>query len=338
MPGNKQIVLVKRPEGMVDASCFDVIDGDVPSPGPDEFLVRASHLIIDPAIRGWLNERGSGYLPGVEIGAPVRGSGIGEVIESNVADYPIGTVVTNMSHWQEYSIATNDQLNRPFDFATKTAAGADPMDVLTVLTSPGWTAYAAVTRLLCPTPDDRVLVTGASSIIGSLAGQMAKRAGAFVVGTAGSDEKCEWLTSDMGFDACINYRSENLDQRIKGLFPTGTTAVLDNVGGETLDILLRRIAVGARIVLVGTVSQDNNDVPYRLANYDRLMSRRATMMGFNTIDHMDIYGEATEYFATGLADGTVSYRVNVLHGLESAPEGLIGLYGESAPGKTIIKL
>jgi len=337
MGGNRQIVLVRRPEGMVDESCFDEVDGDIRSPGRDEILVRTLYLTIDPAIRGWLNEKGSGYLPGVGIGEPIRGAGVGEIVESNAEGYPVGGLVTCMTGWQEYALGTSD-MSRMFEFATLLPTDVDPVAAATVLSNPGWTAYAGVTRVLAPTGDDHVLVTAASSLVGSIAGQLAKRRGSQVVGTAGSPAKCDWVVDELGFDACIDYRAENLDQRLKALFPHGIDAVFDNVGGATLDTVLRRMATHGRILLCGSVGRDNATEPYRLANYDRLMSRRVTMSGFNFVDHLDVIGEATAVLRAGLDDGSIRYRTKSLHGLENAPAGLVGLYNDPTPGKTVIIL
>ena len=337
MAGNRQWVLTKRPTGKADRSCFELVDGDIPEIGDTELLVRTTHLIMEPAIRGWLNPKGSGYLPGVEIGSAVRGAGLGEVVASNVEGFDPGMTVQLMTHWREYAVASMDP-SRPFEQAGPIPAGADPLHAATVLSSPGYTAYAATTRVLQPTADDAVLVTGASSLVGSLACQLAKRAGAYVVGTAGSPEKCAWLLDDVGIDACIDYRAEDLDARVKELFPTGMTAVFDNVGGATLDTVLRRIAVGARVVLVGSLSRDNETEPYRLANYDRLMSRRATMLGYNTIDHIDLIEEAQATYIDWIADGTLVPKVKVWDGLEAAPEAFMALYDNPLPGKPVVVL
>ena len=337
MAGNRQWVLARRPTGKADESCFELVEDDVPGIGDQELLIRTTHLIMEPAIRGWLNPKGSGYLPGVEIGAAVRGAGLGEVVASNLDAIAPGTIVQHMTHWREYSVASMDP-NRPFEQAGPVPDGADPLHAATVLSSPGYTAYAATTRLLQPTADDAVLVTGASSLVGSLACQLAKRTGAYVVGTAGSPEKCSWLVDDVGIDACIDYRAEDLDSRLKELFPSGITAVFDNVGGSTLDTVLRRIAIGARVVLVGSLSRDNETEPYRLGNYDRLMSRRATMMGYNTIDHIDLIEEAQATFLDWIAEGSLVPRVKVWNGLESAPDAFMALYDDPRPGKPVVVL
>ena len=335
--GNRQIVLAKRPNGLVDKSCFATAEADVPSPGPREALLRTVFAIIDPAIRGWLNEKGSGYLPGVEIGAPVRSNGMGRVVESNVEGMPVGALVTNLSGWQEYSIVTDDPA-RPFEIGTAVPEGRDPVAAATVLGNSGWTAYFGVTEGLGITGADQVLVSSASGMIGSIAAQLAKARGAYVVGIAGSEAKCRWCVDDLGLDACINYRTEDLDQRVKALFSPGVDAFFDNVGGEMLDTVLRRVNVGARVLLCGSLARDNAAEPYRLANYDRLMSRRATMSGFNTVDYFGRYDEAETALQDLLDSGQMKYRVNELEGLQAAPQGLMGLYDGSAIGKTLIKV
>ena len=334
---NRQIVLVRRPEGAVEESCFEATVGPVPVPGPGEALIRNRLIAIDPAIRGWLNARGSGYMPGVEIGHVVRASGVGEVVESNIDGYPVGTVVTAMTSWQDYTIITTDP-TRPFEFATPVAPDVTPIEAATVFSHSGWTAYVGVHRILDVQPGDNVLVTAAGSLVGSLAGQLARRAGATVIGTVGSAQKCAWCVDDLGFAACIDYRTDDVDQRLKEHFPKGIDKVFDNVGGATLDTVLRRIANGAHIALCGSVSTDDVDEPYRLANYDRLMSRRATMRGFNTVDHLDLVPEIVSNYRTWLDDGSLVYETNVSHGLTSAPAALVGLYGGSGIGKSVIEL
>ncbi len=337
MASNEQITLVKRPAGLVSLDCFGSGVGDIPEPGEREVLVRATHLVIDPAIRSWLGEAGSGYLPPVEIGAAVRGSGIGEIVKSNVEGYEVGASVTAMTGWQQYCLATNDRA-RPFEYATLVPDGASALEAATVLGSPGWTAWIGINKILDVQEGESVLVTSTSSLVGSVAGQLAKQRGAYVVGTAGSDEKCAWCIDDLGFDDCINYKTEDVDQRIKAAFPQGIDAVFENVGGEMLDLLFRRIAVGGRIALCGSVSLDNSSERYRLANYDRLMSRRATMMGFNTIDYQGFVPQIMTEFRELLDDGRLKFRANTYQGLEQAPQALVDLYTDSAIGKIVIEL
>jgi NADPH-dependent curcumin reductase CurA len=334
---NHQIVLLNRPAGMVDESCFGRSEAEIPVPGPGEALLRTIYITIDPAIRGWLNEQGSGYLPGVEIGAPIRGTGVSEVVESQCDTLPVGALATNMNGWQNYSIATDDPA-RIFESATVVPAGVDLLAACTVLAQAGWTAYYGVTDGLKISRDDQVLVSSAAGMVGSVAGQLAKAAGAYVVGIAGTDDKCRWCVDDLGMDACINYRTDDVDQRLKELFSPGVDAFFDNVGGALLDTVLRRINIGARVMLCGTLARDNSTEPYRLANYDRLMSRRAKMFGFNSADYYGRYDEATNVLKDMLTEGSLKHRINLMEGLESAPLGLLSLYDSSVIGKTVIKV
>lgn len=337
MATNRQIVLARRPEGGVAVEDFAVADGEVPALVLGKALLRTLYVSIDPAIRGWISPRGSGYLPPVGIGEPVRSNGVGIVVESANDDLPVGAVVTALTGWQELSLVGSDWAE-PFSVGTIAPEGATPLDALTTMGQSGMTAYAAMTAVLKPQPGEQVVVSAAASSVGSMAGQLAKRAGARVVGIAGTDAKCAWVVDDLGFDACINYRTEDVADRLKELCPGGVDVFFDNVGGELLDTVLRRIAPGARILLCGSLSTDDGDDGYRLRNYPRLMSRRASMVGFNTIDHWGLYPEATATLAALIASGGLITRTEVVDGLEAAPELLVRLFAGDHLGKLVAKV
>lgn len=334
---NHQIVLARRPQGMVDESCFATAEAPVPEPGDGEVLVRVEYVSIDPAIRGWLNERGSGYLPGVGIGEPVRSNGVGVIVESRAPTLPVGTYVTILSGWQEYAVGGTD-LAQPFRMVTPIPEGATPLEAVSLLGQAGMTAWAAVTQVLRPGEGQTFVVSAAASTVGSLAGQLAKRAGARVVGIAGGPRKCRWCVEELGFDACIDYKSQDVYAALKEHCPGGVDIYFDNVGGELLDTVLRRLAVGGRVLLCGTLAADNAPEPYALRNYDRLMSRRARMEGFNTMDWWGKFGEATKELLAGVRDGTIKHAVEVLHGLEQAPGALVRLYRGDHLGKLVIEV
>jgi NADPH-dependent curcumin reductase CurA len=333
---NRQVILVERPSGPVSTGCFALREAPVPEPGPGEVLLRTLLVSIDPAIRGWIGERGSGYLPPVEIGAPVRSNGVGEVVASRNDDLPVGTIATALTGWQEFAIAGTDW-NEPFKVATAVPDGASPLEAVAALGQQSLTAWAGM-RVLAPTEGESVVVSAAASAVGSVAGQLAKRAGARVVGIAGTADKCTWVVDELGFDACIDYRTEDVAARLRELCPGGVDVVFDNVGGELLDTLLRRIAVGARILLCGSLSTDDGAPPHLLRNHPRLMSRRATMMGFNTIDHWHLYGEATAELAAMTRSGELITRTELVDGLEHAPEQLVRMFAGDHLGKLIVKV
>lgn len=334
---NRQIVLVRRPTGMVDEQCFAEVEGEIPVPGDGQALIRVLCVGIDPAIRGWIDARGSGYLPALELGDPVRSNGVGVVVESRSERLPIGTLVTCLSGWQQYALACGD-FSDLAKFATPLPEGCTPADGVTVLGQAAVTAYAGVTRVAPPAEGETYVVSAAASGVGSLVVQLARLEGARVVGIAGSPEKCAWVTGELGAEACIDYKREDVDARLKALCPKGVNVFFDNVGGPLLDLVLRRIAHRGRIVLCGTLATDNAQEPYRLRHYDRLMSRRASMVGLNVMDHWDLFPEALKRIGNWLASGTLVHRTEVVDGLEHAPRALVRLYEGDHLGKLVVNV
>lgn len=334
---NRQIVLVRRPQGMVDEECFAEVEAEIPIPGNGQALIRVLCVAIDPAIRGWIDARGSGYLPALELGDPIRSNGIGVVLESRSERLPVGSLVTCLTGWQEYALACGD-FSDLAKFASPLPEGCTPLEGATVMGQVAVTAYAGVMRVAPPVEGETYVVSAAASGVGSLVVQLARLEGARVVGVAGSPEKCAWVTEELGADACIDYKREDVDARLKALCPKGVNVFFDNVGGSLLDVVLRRIAQRGRIVLCGTLSTDNTGEPYRLRNYDRLMSRRASMVGLNVMDHWDLFPEALKRIGNWLAAGTLVHRAELVDGLENAPRALIRLYNGDHLGKLVVNL
>jgi len=332
---NRQIVLARRPVGPVTADCFDVTECDVPPLGDGDALLEVRYLGIDPTIRGWLDERGN-YMPGVAIGECVRSNGVGIVVETNnPSEYPLGRAFMHLTGWQQYCVVHAN----PFPPITMVPERTALIDVLGALGHIGVTAYVGVLRVACPQPGETFVVSAAASGVGSIAGQIAKMQGARVIGIAGSAAKCAWVVADLGFDACINYKTEDVAARLKELVPAGVDVFFDNVGGELLDIVLRRLALRARIVLCGDISTYDDDAPAPpLRNVRYLMGKRARMEGFNTLDHWEEYPEAAAQLAEWLADGTVRTRQHVLEGLDRAPEALVRLFRGEHLGKLVVRV
>ena len=334
---NHQIVLARRPQGMIEAGCFEAVAGEIPRPGDGQALIRVLCIGIDPAIRGWIDERGSGYLPALELGEPVRSNGVGVVVESRSERLPVGSLVTCLTGWQEYALACAD-FSDLTKFASPLPEGCSPVDGASVMGQVAVTAYAGVMRVAPPVEGETYLVSAAASGVGSLVVQLARQEGARVVGIAGSPEKCEWVKRELGADDCIDYKREDVDARIKAACPKGVNTFFDNVGGPLLDTVLRRIALQGRIVLCGALSTDNAAEPYRLRNYDRLMSRRASMVGLNVIDHWDLFPEALKHISEGLESGRLKHRIHRIDGLERAPEALMRLYSGDHMGKLVVNV
>jgi len=332
---NRQIVLAKRPVGMVTESCFETVERENSPLRDGEARLQVRYVAIDPTIRGWLDERGN-YMPGVTIGEPVRSNGVGIVVETNnPEEYPLGRAFMHLTGWQEYCVVESN----PFPPITMLADDMELMDALGVLGNTGITAYVGVLEVARPQPGETFCVSAAASSVGSIAGQVAKMQGARVIGIAGSPAKCAWVTDELGFDACIDYKREDVAARLKALAPEGVNVFFDNVGGELLDTVLRRIAMRARIVLCGDISSYNLDgSPPPLRNLRYVMGRRARMEGFNTLDHWDHYHEAAAQLAEWVRAGTIKSRYDVLDGLDRAPEALVRLFNGDHLGKLVVQV
>ena len=332
---NRQVVLARRPIGAVTEDCFAVAETDVPALGEGEALLEVRYLGIDPTIRGWLDERGN-YMPGVVIGECVRSNGVGVVVETNnPQEYPLGRAFMHLTGWQQYCVVESN----PFPPITMVSEGVQLTDVLGVLGHIGITAYVGVLEVARPQPGETFLVSAAASSVGSIAGQIAKLQGARVIGIAGSAAKCKWVVEELGFDACIDYKTEDVAARLKELAPKGVDVFFDNVGGPLLDTVLRRIALRARVVLCGDISAyDTDGERPPLQNLRYLMGKRARMEGFNTLDHWDQYEVAVAQLAAWLADGKLVARIDVLDGLERAPEALVRLFSGEHLGKLVVQV
>ena len=326
---NHQIVLAKRPQGAVDASCFTTTEAAVPQPGDGHVLVRVDWLSIDPTIRMWMAM--DTYLPAIEIGAPIRSAGLGTVIESNNDDIPVGTVLFGTPGWQEYAVmGPRDQV---------VPEGVDPTAALSVFGITGLTAYFGLMEIGRPKEGETVVISGAAGATGSVAGQIAKLQGCRVVGIAGSEEKCRWLTEELGFDAAINYRTENVGTALHAACPNGIDVFFDNVGGEILEAALANLALHGRVVMCGAISQYNDTVPPAgPRNLSVLISKRGRIEGFIILDFLPRAGEAIAQLATWVMSGQIHYKVDVLDGLAAAPEALRRLFSGENTGKMLVHL
>jgi NADPH-dependent curcumin reductase len=328
---NRRILLAARPEGAVSDRTFQQESAELPALADGELLVKTLCLSIDPTIRGWI-ERDT-YLPAVKVGEVVRSGGIGEVVESRHPGFKAGDRVFGLLGWQEYSVhGAKAQLN-------PVPPGVPITDALSVLGVTGITAYFGLLDIGKPEQGQTVVVSGAAGATGSVAGQIAKLRGCRVVGIAGRPEKCRWITEELGFDAAIDYKNEPVTKRIFETCPQGVDVFFDNVGGPILDAVLANLALRARVVLCGAISQYNQlDAAYGPKNYVNLIGRRAKMEGFIVLDYRERYLEAIMQLAGWVAEGKIKHKVSVLEGLERAPEALGRLFSGDHDGKLLVKL
>ncbi|MEI8148132.1 MAG: NADP-dependent oxidoreductase [Actinomycetes bacterium] len=330
---NRQVVLRKRPDGLVDSATTEVVETPRPECGDGQALVRVGILSIDPTIRTWMNDA-PGYLPPIEIGAVIRGGGSGVVVESRHAGYQVGDIVNGMTGWQEWAIA--DDANK-FTVIPQGTGLTLPI-VMNVLGVTGITAFYGLIDVGAFKSGDVVVVSGAAGATGSVAGQIAKARGAKkVVGIAGGPEKCAEVVELYGFDECLDYREPHLARRIRDACPKGVDVYFDNVGGEVLDAVLMNIAMRGRVVLCGAISQYNNMSDFRgLKNHTMLIMRRARMEGFIVLDYMGRSAEAQLELASMVLSGTLRHQEHLVHGLENAPDALNLLFSGGNHGKTLV--
>ena len=328
---NRQILLNAHPHGDLKHSDFKLVEADKPSPGEGEVLIQTMYLALEPAMKGWMENR-SDYVAPMKIGDLMRGNGVGRVVESNNPDYPEGTVVSGGFGWREY--LTSDGKDIPLQ---KVPDGVPVTSVMSVMGITGLTAYFGLLDVGLAKEGDVVLISGAAGATGSVAGQLAKLKGCRVVGIAGSADKCAWLTSELGFDAAIDYREEDVARRVAELCPDGVDVFYDNVGGEILDVALNNLAMNARVVICGGISRYNatGELPGP-KNYFNLVFRRARMEGFIVLDYMDRFGEALAFLGQKLASGEIRSQETVVEGFEKLPDALMGLFSGSNIGKQLV--
>jgi NADPH-dependent curcumin reductase CurA len=330
--GNRRITLAQRPRGNIDDSTTSLVETTVPECGPDEALIKVGMLSIDPTIRTWMNDA-PGYLPPIGIGEVIRSGGGGVVVESRSDRFHVGDVVVGVTGWQEWAIAS--ATNR-FSVVPR-GLGLDLATVMNVFGATGLTAYFGLLDVGSFREGDVVLVSGAAGATGSVAGQIAKARGAGkVVGIAGGAAKCVEVVERYGFDECLDYREPGLTQRIRTACPQGVDVYFDNVGGAVLDAALANIALHARVVMCGAISQYNGTDVVGIANTSMLIVRRGQMKGFIVFDFAERYAEAQLELAAMVLDGRLVHQEHLVAGLENAPHALNLLFTGGNHGKTLV--
>ncbi len=327
---NPQIILVSRPQGMPTADNFAYRETPVPSLEKGSFLIENQYISLDPAIRGWMNE-GTTYIRGMALDAPVRAFALGKIIKSKNTDFKVGEYVNGLLGVQKYAISDGKGL-------TKVDVSKGKLSWhLGILGMPGMTAYFGLLERGQPKAGETVFITGAAGIIGATVGQIAKLKGCRVIGTAGSDSKCDYLKS-IGFDVVINYKTENIAERLAQNCPEKISILYDNVGGEQLDIGLAHLAQGARVVICGAISQYNNTSIEGPKNYMKIVTARGTMTGIIVFDFLNRYPEAILQISTWLTEGVMKTQEDIYEGIKQFPEVFLKLFSGENFGKLLIKI
>jgi NADPH-dependent curcumin reductase CurA len=329
---NHQFRLAARPVGLPKATDWNYIQEPVAELKDGEFLIKILYISLDPAMRGWMNE-GKSYIPPVEIGAVMRAGAAGQVVVSKNPAYSVGDHVTGAFGVQEYAIANGAGV-------TKVDVNFAPLPVyLGTLGMPGMTAYFGLLDVGQPKAGETVVVSAAAGAVGSVVGQIGKIKGCRVVGIAGGTEKCQYAVNELGFDACIDYKHEDVKNGLQTNCPKGIDVYFDNVGGDILDAALARINRAARIVICGAVSQYNNTTPIKgPSNYLSLLVNRATMKGMIVFDFAQRYGEAAKEMAGWMRAGKLKSREDIVEGFQAFPDTLLKLFRGENNGKLLIKV
>ncbi|HEY0384238.1 MAG TPA: NADP-dependent oxidoreductase [Candidatus Elarobacter sp.] len=329
---NRQFRLAARPVGMPKRTDWELTTEAVPEPGEGQVLVQVLYLSLDPAMRGWMNE-GRSYIPPVGIGEVMRAFGAGRVVKSRHPGFAPGDHVTGVFGVQEYAVMDGDKL-------TKVDPSVIPLPAfVSVLGATGMTAYFGLLEVGKPEPGQTVVVSGAAGAVGTIVGQIAKIKGCRVIGIAGGAEKCRFIVDELGFDAAIDYKSENVAKALRAQCPKGIDVYFDNVGGDVLDACLLNLARRARIVLCGAISQYNATTGVKgPSNYMMLLVTRSRMEGFVVFDYADRYPEGARQLAQWLKEGRLKSREHIVQGFETFPDTLLKLFAGENVGKLILEV
>lgn len=330
---NKQVIFKKRPIGFPDDTTWNLEENAIPELKEGEVLVQHHYISLDPAMRGWMNNNKS-YIPPVGIDEVMRAGSIGKVIKvNNHPTYKVGDCLTGWGGAQQY-VATDGTGWHKVDDSIA------PMPLfISTLGMPGMTAYFGILEVAKLKKGEFVLVSGAAGAVGSVVGQIAKIKGCTVIGIAGGKEKCDYIVNELGFDAAIDYKSEDIYQGLKEKCPKGIDVYFDNVGGEILNAALTKLRMRARIVICGAISQYNNKVAVKgPSNYLSLLVNRASMQGMVVMDYAKDYGKAAQEMGLWIHQGKLKSKEDIYNGIENFQETYARLFSGEKKGKLVLKV
>ena len=337
MPTNKQILLDNRPEGEAQASNFKLVTSETPALKDGEVLVRHHYLSLDPYMRGRMNDAKS-YTAPQPLGQVMQGGTVGEVVESRSPKFAAGDKVVGMGGWQEYSVVAADQ---PGALRKVDTAQVPLSHYLGAVGMPGVTAWYGLAKIIEPKAGQTVAVSAASGAVGSALGTLAKARGCRAVGIAGGPDKCRYVTEELGFDACIDYKQHqdafSLSKALKEACPDGIDGYFENVGGMVMDAVMLRMNAHGRIALCGMIAGYNGK-PIPMAYPQLLLTNRIRLQGFIVSEHMEVWPQALQELAALVGSGKLRPRESVAQGLEAAPEAFLGMLKGRNFGKQLVKL
>lgn len=334
---SRQIKLAARPLGLPKSGDWELAQVSLPLPGNEQVIVKVHYVSVDPAMRGWMNS-GRNYVPGVELGEVMRAVGGGRVVASGDPAYEVGDYVTGMVNVQEYALVST------------TADGVMPLRKVDLALAPlathlstlgmtGLTAYFGLLNVACVKSGDCVVISGAAGAVGSAAGQIAKIKDAYVVGIDTGEERLRYLIDDLGFDSAIDYATQDIRRALRAACPNGIDIYFDNVGGDSLDSALSCLALHARVVICGALSQYNSTTPIQGPNkYMALLVQRARMEGLLVSDYAEHFDAAVRDMVQWIDAGLLKSKAEVIEGLDNFPRALEQLFTGHGPGKLLLRV
>ena len=337
MPINRQQLLDNRPEGEATASNFKLVSSETRALNDNDVLVRHHFLSLDPYMRGRMNDSKSYAVPH-PLGQVMQGGAAGEVIESRHPKYAVGDKVVGFGGWQEYSVV---DASAPGALKKVDTTHIPLSHYLGAVGMPGVTAWYGLVKIIAPKAGETVVITAASGAVGSAFGALAKARGCRVVGIAGGPDKCRYVTEELGFDACIDYKQhpdvKSMAAALKEACPAGIDGYFENVGGYIFDAVLSRCNAFARIALCGMIA-GYDGAPMPLANPALFLMSRIKLEGFIVSEHMDVWPEALAELGALVASGKLKPRESIAQGIEAAPEAFLGLLKGRNFGKQLVKI
>ena len=337
MPQNKQIHLDNRPQGEATASNFKLVTAETPELKDGEVLVRHHFLSLDPYMRGRMNDAKS-YAAPQPLGQVMQGGTVGEVVESRNPKFQPGDKVVGFGGWQEYSVVDG---NQPGVLRKVDTTHVPLSHYLGAVGMPGVTAWYGLVKIIEPKEGQTIVVSAASGAVGSAVGALAKARGCRAVGIAGGPDKCRYVTDELGFDACVDYKqhkdAHSLSKALKEAAPEGVDGYFENVGGMVMDAVMLRMNAFGRIALCGMIAgYDGQPIP--MSYPQLLLTNRLLLQGFIVSEHMDVWPQALQELGTLVGTGKLRPRESIAEGLEAAPEAFLGMLKGRNFGKQLVKV
>jgi NADPH-dependent curcumin reductase len=327
---NRQILLVSRPENEASTENFRLVETRLEPLADGQLRVRNHFLSLDPYMRGRMNDAKS-YAAPQALNEVMIGGTVGEVVESKHPKFSVGDKVVGIFGWQEFGTSDGTGLRKVDATHVSLSAYLGPVGM------PGVTGWYGLNRIIEPKAGETIVVSAASGAVGSVVGQLAKAAGCRVVGIAGGEEKCRYVTETLGFDACVDYKAGNLHKDLKSIVPEGVDGYFENVGGDVLDAVLARMNAFGRIALCGMIAGYDGQ-PQPLKHPSIMLTQRLKVQGFIVSEHPDVWPEALKELGAMVASNKLQYRESVAQGLDNAPEAFLGLLKGRNFGKQLVKL